>query len=453
VPIPDAATPHRNRVRLGGFLVGLAGFAAMLGVPAPTALGESGWHVAACALLMAVWWLSEALPVAATALLPLILFPALGVRDLGATAAAFGNPLLFLFLGGFLIALGIERSGLHERIAILVLRGARGRPALLVLGFLSIASFISLWVSNTATAAMLLPVGVSTLAALGGATGETGERAARNLRPALMLSIAYGTTIGGVGTLIGTPPNALFAAFMRDSFGREVSFLDWMAVGLPIVVLMVPLVWIWLTLIAFPVRGLDAARIAASIAARRQALPPLDQPAILTGLVFLATGLGSAPLLDWSATKRLPWGTLILFGGGLALADAVEASRLAGWLAGGIASLGHFPPIVLVLIVAAIIIGLSELASNTAVAAIFLPLVSAAALGLGADPAALGAPAVLAASLAFMLPVGTPPNAIVFGSGHVTIGQMARTGAVLNLIGLAVIMLVGYPLALLVFGR
>ncbi len=424
----------------------------------------------AVALLMAVWWLSEPLPAPATALLPLILLPALGVGDIGATAAAFGSPLVFLFLGSFIIALGLERSGLHERIAVVVLRAARGRPVLLVLGFLSVAAFMSLWVSNTATAAMLLPVGVSTLAALGTSSGPGDERAARNLRTALMLSIAYGATIGGVGTLIGTPPNALFAAYMRDAFGREIGFLDWLAVGLPVAILMVPLAWIWLVLIAFPVRGLDAARLATATEARRHVLPPLGQPAILCGAVFVMTAMlwltrplydtaipgwriddaqvalfgalllfllpsgrfGSPPLLDWSATKRLPWGTLVLFGGGLGVLDDT-------------------PPIVLVLVVVAIMIALSELASNTAIAAIFLPLVGAAAPGLGADPAALGAPAALAASLAFMMPVGTPPNAIVYGSGHVTIGQMARAGLVLNLIGLAVIMLVGYPLARLVF--
>lgn len=486
---PGAETAGHPRLRLVGFAAGLAGFLAMVLAPAPAGLGEPGWHAAAVALLMAAWWLSEALPVPATALLPIILLPALGVGEIGVTAAAYGNPLIFLFLGGFLIALGIERSGLHERIAIIVLRLARGRPGALVLGFLSIAAFLSLWVSNTATAAMLVPVGISTLAALSDGARDDTEPAARNLRAALMLSIAYGATVGGIGTLIGTPPNALFAAYMRDAFGRQIGFLEWMAVGLPVALLMVPLAWLWLARIAFPARGLDAARFVAAIETRRRALPPLGQPEIRTGAVFLLTALlwltrplydkaipgwriddaqialfgalllfvlpsgrlGSAPLLDWSAAKRLPWGTLVLFGGGLALADAIERSGLAAWLAGGLGGLGDIPPMVVVLVVVAIMIALSELASNTAIAAIFLPLVGAAAPGFGADPAALGAPAVLAASLAFMMPVGTPPNAIVYGSGHVSIGQMARAGLALNLIGLAVIVLVGYPLAELLF--
>lgn len=465
-----------------GFALGLAGLIAILLVPPPPGLDETGWRVAGVALLMAIWWLSEALPVAVTALAPLILLPALGVAKAGDTAAAYGDPLIFLFLGGFLIAAAIERWGLHERIAHHVLALARGRPSLIVLGFLISAAFISLWVSNTATAAMLVPVGLSTLRAFGEA--EAGAPALRNFRAAALLAIAYGATIGGIGTLIGTPPNALFAAYARDELGQEVSFVAWMAIGVPCALVMIPLTWIWLAHIAFPVRGLPALRT------QRETPPPLGRPARLTAAVFGLTALlwvtrplyqdvipgwrigdteiallgalllfilpsgrlGSAPLLDWSVTTRLPWGTLILFGGGLALAAAIESSGLAAWLGRGLASLEGVPTIALVAALAALVIALSELASNTAIAAIFLPLIGAAALGFGSNATALAAPAVLAASLAFMMPVGTPPNAIVFGTGQVTIGQMARAGLVLNLIGLVVIVLIGYPLAQLVLG-
>jgi len=474
-----------------GFALGLIAFFAILLTPPPPGLDEIGWRVAGGALLMAIWWLTEALPVAVTALVPLILFPALGVMTAKVTASAYGDPLIFLFLGGFLIAAAIERWGLHQRIATRVLSLAGGRPSLIVLGFFSVAAFLSLWVSNTATAAMLVPVGLSTLRAFD-PPGDGGSitKGLSNFRAATLLAIAYGATIGGVGTLIGTPPNALFAAYARDELGQEVSFLGWMGIGLPVAVIMVPIAWLWLTRVAFPLKGVARLHTGPSADGPKPKPQPFSQPEILTAAVFLLTALlwvtrplyqnvipgwrigdtevalfgalllfilpsgrlGTPPLLDWSVTTRLPWGTLILFGGGLALAEAIENSGLAAWLGRGLAGLEGVPTIVLVIALAAIVIGLSELASNTAIAAIFLPLVGAAAGGLGENATALAVPAVLAASLAFMMPVGTPPNAIVFGTGQVSIGQMARAGLALNVIGLVVIVLIGYPLALLILG-
>jgi len=487
LPDEGAGPPRAPWRKPAGFALGLAALIALLLPPPPAGLDAAGWRVAGAALLMAIWWLTEALPVAVTALVPLVLFPALGVRGAGDTAAAFGDPLIFLFLGGFLIAAAIERWGLHQRIAMRVLTLARGRPRLIVLGFLLSAAFISLWVSNTATAAMLLPVGLSTLRSFAPAgEGAPVTRPLRNLRAAALLAIAYGATIGGVGTLISTPPNALFAAYSSDVLNRPVSFLEWLAIGMPLVIVLLPLAWIWLAFLAFPLKGV-APLSAKLIPASRE---KLQQPAILTACVFVLTATlwvtrpvyenvipgwrigdteialfgalllfilpsgrpGSPALLDWSVAPRLPWGTLILFGGGLALADAIESSGLAAWLGRGLGDLEGVPTIALVAALAALVIALSELASNTAIAAIFLPLVGAAAIGLGSDAVALAVPTVLAASLAFMMPVGTPPNAIVFGTGHVGVGQMARAGLVLNLLSLVVIVLIGYPLALMVLG-
>jgi sodium-dependent dicarboxylate transporter 2/3/5 len=288
--------------------------------------------------------------------------------------------------------------------------------------------------------------------------------------------------------LVGTPPNALVAAYAHETLGRTIGFVEWMAVGLPVAIALLPAAWVWLALIAFPVRGAHRGVVTAR---QNRPLAPLGHPAIMVAAVFTLTALlwvtrplyqnvipgwrigdteialfgalllfllpsgrlGSPPLLDWSAAKSLPWGTLILFGGGLALAGAIETSGLAAWLGRGFATLEGVSPLVLVLALSAVIIALSELASNTAVAAIFLPIIGAAAIGLGSDPVGLAAPAILASSLAFMMPVGTPPNAIIYGTGHVTIGQMARAGLVLNLLGVAAIVFIGYPIARLVLAE
>lgn len=436
---------------------------------------------------MAIWWITEAVPVAVTALLPLLFFPALEISPIRDTAAPYANPLIFLFLGGFLIASGLQRWGLHRRIALAMLAAVGTRPAAIVGGFMAISAALSMWVSNTATAAMMLPVGLSIGAALHrwdhGGTGTP-----HNLPVALMLGIAYGATIGGLGTLIGTPPNALFAGYMLEAMGREIGFATWMAVGLPLVVIMLPLAWGWLVFVAYPLPRAHLPIGQSVIAEERQSLGRLSKPEIMTGGVFLLTALlwVSRPLfapflpegaltdsqiailgallmfalpldlrrgeflLDWASARQLPWRVLILFGGGLSLAGAVQTSGLAFWIGSGLQSLDALPLIVLVLAIVTVVVFLTELTSNTATAAAFLPVAGATALSLEVDVVMLAAPIALSASCAFMMPVATPPNAVVFGSGEVTIPQMCRAGFGLNLIAIALISTVGYGLIWLV---
>ncbi len=484
----DQAQSRRAYQRIGLWL-GPAAFALLLVLPPPEGLTPQGWRTAATAVLMAVWWATEAIPVAATSLVPLVLFPLLGIAGVRDTAAPYANPLIFLFLGGFLIALGMQRWDLHRRIALAVLARTAGRPVRVVAGFMIATAGLSMWVSNTATTLMMLPIATSVIAVMTPNAG-TGDRNQDNFAAALLLAIAYAASIGGLGTLIGTPPNALLAAFMLDRYGVEIGFAAWMLVGLPVVAVMLPLAWLVLTRIAHPFRLAPASGGETVIAEAREALGPLTTPEMRVAIVAVATaaawvarpllndlpglaalsdtgialagalalfllpaGKGSAgPLLDWEWGRRLPWGVLILFGGGLSLAAAIAGSGLAEWIGTAMTGLGAMPVAVLLVAAVAVVILLTELTSNTATAAAFLPVLGALAAGAGYAPLTLAAPAALAASCAFMLPVATPPNAIVYGSGAVTIPQMVRAGVLMNLAGVAVIAALSALLIPLVFG-
>lgn len=463
----------------GGYLrllVGPAIFVVMLLLPPPAGLEPQAWRVAATAVLMAALWVTEAVPIPVTGLLPLVLFPLLGVAPIAAASAPYGDPLIFLFLGGFLIALGLERWNLHRRIALRVIGLVGTKPAALVGGFMLATAFLSMWVSNTATAVMMLPIGISVI----GLLQKQDSKGLEGFSAALLLSIAYAASIGGVATLIGTPPNALLAAFMRQSYGIEIGFAQWMVIGLPVAVIMLGFTWLVLTRLAFTLPSEEITGSAALIRDETAALGPMTTPEWRVGLVFVVAALlwvarpllsGVLPaglndtsiavaagvllfvvpaggegagrgvaLLDWEVAKRLPWGVLLLFGGGLSLAAAISDSGLANWIGAGFAALDAWPVLLVVLLVTAGIVFLTELTSNIATAAAFLPLMASVAPVIGADPFLLTIPVALAASCAFMLPVATPPNAIVYGSGNLTVGQMARAGILLNLAGIAVIM-------------
>jgi sodium-dependent dicarboxylate transporter 2/3/5 len=460
-----------------GLVLGPAIAGAMLFLPPPDTLAPAAWHTAAVAALMAVWWATEALPLAVTALVPLIAFPLLGIADATASAAPFADPLIFLFLGGFLLALSVERWGLHRRIALSVIARVGTRPGGLTAGFMVVSAGLSMWVSNTATTMMLLPVAASVVAvAAGGSQGferdGPDDRDRRNFAVALLLGVAYGASIGGMGTLIGTPPNAFLAAYVGTQFGLEIGFAAWMAVGLPVVAVLLPVGWFVLTWIAFPTRlvaaeGTEAVRdalgrlgplsiperrvaaVLSVVAAAWMARPAIagwpglggisDTTIAVAGglaMFIVPAGTGRSPgnfLLRWADARRLPWGVLLLFGGGLSLAAAVTGSGLADWIGELLGFVAAIPPWAAVLSVTAVVVFLTELTSNTATAAGFLPIVAALAPAAGLDPLALMVPVTLAASCAFMLPVATPPNAIVFASGHVTVPQMVRAGILLNL--------------------
>lgn len=475
-----------QRRRIIGRVLAVTVFVVILISPAPAGLPLEAWRVAAVAMLLAVLWLSEALPVAATALLPLVLFPVLGVAPIAAAAAPYANPIIFLFLGGFLIGLAIERCNLHRRIALSVLLRVGAREDLQIAGFMIATAALSMWVSNTATAVMMLPVALSIIPR--GAEGQLDPRKA-SFASALLLSVAYAANIGGVTTLIGTPPNALLAAFMLETYDVQIGFAQWMLIGLPLSAVMLVICWMLLTRVLYSVSRDEAAgaRTAirralddmgpASVAEKRVAIvfaitatlwigrplissrwPELqlsDTTIAISGalLLFLVpSGQGRGDyLLTWRYAERLPWGVLLLFGGGLSLAAAVADSGLAQGIGDALRGLGAWPVILLVVAVTAVIIFLTELTSNIATAATFLPVVAALAVSLGQDPLLLAIPAVLAASFAFMMPVATPPNAIVFSSGYITIPQMVRAGLWLNVIGTATIILIVYLLAGTVF--
>ena len=445
---------------------------------------------------MAAWWLTEAIPVYATALLPLVLLPILGAMPIHQAAAPYAHELIFLFMGGFLIALAMERWGLHRRIALSVLRLVGDRASRIVGGFMLVSAVLSMWVSNTPTAIMLLPVATSVIGRaarqLAGAEADAGAVMAREdspLRPfalCLLLGIAYAASIGGMGTPIGTPPNVLLLSYVHTHLDREIAFVRWMAMALPLVVVFLPITWWLLTRVLHPV-GSDrieggAKLVADSLAslgamsrAERVVLAVFVSAAMLWVTRPLLVGLeigGHRPLaglsdagiamlaamvlfvapaeraprrfvLDWETALRLPWGILVLFGGGLSLAGAIRANGVGELLASQVADLAGVPAIVIVLAVVGGIVFLTEMTSNTATTATLVPLLAALAPGLGLEPLRLIVPAALAASCAFMLPVATPPNAIVFGSGLIRITEMSRAGFWLNWIGIVLIALAG----------
>jgi len=452
-------------------------------------LVPAGRATAATGVLMAVWWLTEAIPLPATALIPLVLFPLTGAADIKAAAAPFAHSVIFLFLGGFLLGLAMERSGLHKRIALSIVLLVGTGPRMLIGGFMLASAALSMWVSNTATTIMMLPIAMSvlTLVAVQHAPAGTAAEDAPSPDPhfdtALLLGIAYAASIGGIATLIGTPPNAVLKGFIETDLGREIGFAQWLAIGLPITVVFLPLAWAYLVFFSQRVRLREIPGGRAVIRAERSQLGPMSRAERTVLVVFLCAivlwiarpflarygaghemallgrlndssiAIGAALALfiipvnartrtfamDWQTTRRLPWGILLLFGGGLSLAAAISATGVDVFIGSSITGIGHLPAWVAITLVCTLMIFLTELTSNTAVTTALLPILAAAAPALGVDPIRVIVPAALAASFAFMLPVATPPNAIVFGSGRIRIGQMARAGFGLNILGILVI--------------
>jgi solute carrier family 13 (sodium-dependent dicarboxylate transporter), member 2/3/5 len=486
--VASETAPEGNEYSARGLLIGLAVFIALLLLPAPAGMPDAAWRVVAVAALMAIWWLTEALPLAATALLPVALFPLLGILKIEAAAAPYADPVIFLFLGGLALGLATEKWGLHRRIALRLVGALGTRPGALILGFMTATAAISMWVSNTATAAMMLPVTLSIVGLLAGApaTRATLPREQADFPAALLIGVAYAASIGGIATLIGTPPNALFAGFMHRTYGITIGFAQWMLVGVPVAAVLLVLTWLAITRVAFRIPRAAPEGLAERLAAEIAALPRMGYPEAAVSAVFLLTaaawlfrpalavwmpGLNDTviavaaalalfilpsrrggALLDWAAAERLPWGILLLFGGGLSLAAGIGESGLAAWVGAQLRGIAHLPSIAVVLVLVAVTIAMSELASNTATAAAFLPLAASLAQGIGAAPAALTLPVVLAASCGFMLPVATPPNAIFFGSGYITVRQMARAGILADLIGAALILAASLVLVPLAFG-
>lgn len=470
--------------RRGGFLGGLAIFFVLLFIPAPEGLSDEAWKTAAVTILMGIWWITEAIPISGTALLPIVLFPVLGVGSISSATTPYANPLIFLFMGGFIIAVAMEKWQLHKRIAISILNVVGVKPSSIIVGFIISASFLSMWVSNTATAIMMLPIAVSILDLL----NSDDKKGKINFEIALILSIAYACNIGGMGTLIGTPPNALLAGFLNENYGIEISFLQWMMIGVPIMLVSLPIMYFVLTKLVYPIKlqelegGKELIRTQmdalGSISGQEKKvaivfvsaalmwifrpflgdiLPGLSDAgiAILASVVLFMIPSGnhdSEGLLIWSDTKRLPWGVLILFGGGLSMASAISSTGLASWIGNGIGGLSTWPIVLIIIIVITLIVFLTEMTSNTASTAAFLPILASVAIGLGQNPLLLAIPTVLGASCAFMLPVATPPNAIVYGSGKITIPEMSKAGLWLNMVFIMLLSVASLTLISWVFG-
>ncbi len=454
-------------------------------------LGSAGRSTGGIALWMAVWWMTEAIPVYATALVPLAVLPLVGAASMKAAAAPYGHELIFLFMGGFILALAMERWGLHRRAAFLTLRIVGSRPTNVIGGFMLASAALSMWVSNTATAIMMLPVALSVVDLVQRGSGTEDSPAHEDFGIALLLGIAYAASIGGVGTLIGTPPNLFLASFLQSELGIEISFVRWMGVGLPLVCLFLPITWWLLTRVLFRVPATRIEGGGSIVADALARMGPLGAGERATLVVFLATsscwifrpllqevvifdvqpfsGLSDAGIamlaaltlflipvdrsagefaMDWETAVRLPWGLLVLFGGGLSLAAAIRSNGVGEYLGSQLLGVAGIPTPLIVMVVVALMIFLTELTSNTATTATLVPILAALAPGFGVSPLLLAVPAAIAASCAFMLPVATPPNAVVFGSGRVSIPQMSRAGLALNLIGIVLITALTYAIVI-----
>ena len=468
---PQASRPLRPLI---GLIAGPALFAILLLTPPPAGLAPVAWSVTAIAALMVVWWITEALPVSATALVPIVALPLLGVMDVAKAAAPYAHPLVFLFLGGMLIAKAVEQWNLHRRIALNILSVVGPAPDRVMAGFMAATGFLSMWLSNTATTLMMLPIAISVIELLGHKPSSPG---ADRFAVALLLAIAYSASIGGIGTLIGTPPNALLAGFMASEYRVEIGFVQWMALGVPLAAILLVLAWLLLTRLVFPIEHMPVSDATESVFDSLTRLGPMSpaerrvamlfmtvaalwilRPVInglLPGLQLTDTIIAMAGglalflipvnlrqgefLLDWQSASTIPWGVLILLGGGLSLASAMQESGLSAAIGGALTAYGALPLLGLILLVIGAVVLLTEITSNTATASLFIPIAATLGAGISGDPMLLAVPVTLAASCAFMLPVATPTNAVVYSSGFVSTPQMARAGFALNIICILVL--------------
>jgi sodium-dependent dicarboxylate transporter 2/3/5 len=455
-----------------GFWLGLAAFALTALLPAPGTMPQSAWLVAGLVVWMAVWWMTEALPLTATALLPFLVLPLSGIMTANATASAYYSPTLFLILGGAFIALAIERTGLHRRLALAILKrlGSGGGAMQLLLAFMLASAILSMAISNTSTALIMMPMALAVLAGGERSTASSSEAVGRQdgISGALPLGIAFAASIGGLGTIVGSPTNAIAVGLLDETVGVRISFLQWTLFGLPIVFLGVPLAaWIVGKVQRVAAHPFDLAAARAAIddhapwtVPERRLVPlvalafvlwmtqPLTEPllpdgaltdgtiAVFVGLLLFVVPDGTGrPLLTWPEADRAPWGVIMMFGGGLALAAGMGASGLAEWLGQSLLVLEAVPLFVVALAVVALVIVITEFASNVATASGIIPVVGALVVALGADPLLLAMPAALAASWGFMLPAGTGPNAIAWATGRVHLPRMVKAGLALDILG------------------
>lgn len=482
-----------TRAQLTGLILGPLLFLITILFVSPEGLSSGGVGILASTIWIAVWWMTEAIPIPATSLLPLILFPLTNGLELEATASAYGNGTIFLFLGGFVLALAMERWNLHRRIAISIISVMGTNTDRIILGFMVATGFLSMWISNTATAMMMVPIGLaiiySVADALKGDPSVDTSKENFSFGKALMLGIAYSASLGGMATLIGTPPNAILAGLVKEMFGYEISFATWMLFGVPFAWIFIIIAWFYLTKIAFSLelktlpggkkifdeekkklgkasyeeKAVFIIFILAALAwitrtfVLNKINPNIDDNmiAIMAAMLLFiipAKSSKASRLMDWDAAVKLPWGILLLFGGGLAIAAGFVTSGLSEWIGTRLTALEGVHTLVLLLCVAALVLALTEITSNTATATMMYPIMAALALAVDVHPLVLMITAGLSASCAFMLPVATPPNAVVFGSGYLRIPDMAKAGFLLNIIAVLLITIVAYFLVPLTFG-
>ncbi|MEO1090725.1 MAG: DASS family sodium-coupled anion symporter [Pseudomonadota bacterium] len=475
-----------SAVRIGALIGGPVVAIALLFVTPPEGMPPEAWRLVSLTAWMVIWWLGEAVPIPATALLPIPFMPIYDIGGMRDVAANYAHSLIFLFLGGFLLAAAMQRWGLHRRVALRIVAAIGTTPGRIIGGFMLATALLSMWISNTATTVMMFAVALSVIDFVSRTTDD--DRMLRNFGVALMLGVAYSASIGGVGTLIGTPPNALLASFLSSSYDIDIGFFTWMLFGIPIVLVMLPTAWLLLTKVIFPASSVDIGDAGSIVRRELGALGPMSYAEKVVGVVFLAaaaswilrkpiasaTGLpindtsiamfaalalfawpvsmrSNKFVLDWAAARDVPWGVLILFGGGLALAAAFRTTGLAEWIGTSVAGF-DVSTWMLVLLVSGAIIYMTEITSNTASTATFLPILGAVAIGLGLDPMILAIPVAVGASMAFMMPVATPPNAIVFSYDRMKLRDMVMAGFWLNIFAMGVTFGAMYFLARPIFG-
>ena len=463
----------KKNISLVGLVFGIAVFLFFLVSSPPEGLSKLAWLTAGITILMTIWWISEAIPIYATGFIPIILFPLLGLFELKIVASSYAHPLVLLFLGGFIIASAMEGCGLHKRIALKILSLAGTSPSKIIAGFMFTTALLSMWVSNTASTIMMLPIATSVIAFFSRQKNIENNRFSKPL----LLSIAYSASIGGAATLIGTPTNIMLASILSDTYNYEISFIDWFIVGLPVTLVLIPLVWFFLNKIIFKVPSDNSRALETTLFKMKKEMGAATLKEKIVAIVFLSTailwifrktlnnylnlslndtsiGILGALLLfiipsgsneracNWKTANQIPWGVLFLVGGGIALSKAIKESGLAEWIGSFSNYLYGLDIYVLILISVALIILLTELNSNTATVATFSPILIIFAIGLEVNPLFFVIPTTIAASCAFMLPIATPPNAVVFGSGKVNINDMIKAGFILNIISVFVVTVV-----------
>ena len=458
-----------------GFILGASLFVILLFLPVPEGMSTEAWRLVATTVLMAVFWITEALPIPATSLIPIVFYPIFSVSDSVTVTASYGSNVIFLFMGGFFLAAAMEKWNLHRRIALKTIILTGTTPKKMILGFAIATFLLSMWVSNTACAVMMIPIGIAVVSSLTGqAADPVRTKQEANFGRSMMLMIAYASTIGGIATIIATPANAIAVGILNSTYGLNITFFQWMLVGLPLGIVMLAFVYILLTKILFRTGDLVLLGGREIIEEEQKKLGPMTRPeklVLLVGgfmvfswiargfinldalvmvtdtqiaiagalLLFIIPAKKDERLLSWDTAVKIPWGIVLLFGGGIAIATAFERTGLASWISGNVAGLEGLTLFTIVVLATAVVCNLTELASNTAIATLFIPIMGATAIALGIHPFATVVSICFASSMCFMMPVATPPNAIAFASGRFSIKDMIRAGIVLDVVTIVLV--------------